>query len=277
MTFRLGWFTTARGPGSRAMFEAVVAAMRSGQLAETELAFVFCNRDRGEDAVTDAFFARVEELSIPLVTRSSVAFRKAVAGERSRPDAPLPAWRLDYDREVEAALEPYAFDLGVLAGYMLIFEREFSRRHALLNLHPALPSGPAGTWREVIRHLIRTRAEESGVMLHLAIPAVDAGPVVAYCGYRLHGRHFDALWRAIEDSIDALDDGGLEATALFAAIRAAGVERESPLLVATLEEFARGRLQTSGAAILDATGAPAPPANLTPQVDALVDGAPARR
>ncbi len=176
MTLRLGWFTTARGPGSRGMFEAVIAARAAGQLPGVDFAFVFCNRDRGEDAVTDAFLDRAASLDIPLVTRSSVGYRKAVGGGRSRPGEPLPAWRLDYDREVDAALEAYPFDLGVLAGYMLIFEREFSLRHPLLNLHPALPGGPTGTWREVIRELIRARAVESGIMLHLAIPEVDAGP-----------------------------------------------------------------------------------------------------
>lgn len=273
---RLGWFTTARGPGSRAMFEAVFDAMQSGRLEQTELAFVFCNRDPGEDPVTDDFFARVRGLGVPVVTRSSVAFRRAVGGERSQPDAPLPAWRLDYDREVEAALEAHSFDLGVLAGYMLIFEHEFSRRHALLNLHPALPTGPAGTWREVIRHLIRTRADESGVMLHLAIPEVDAGPVVAYCRYSLRGQAFDTHWAAIAGSIDHLDDTDIEATELFGAIRAAGVRRESPLLVATLAEFADRRLRTEGATILDASGASAQPADLTAEVDALINATPVR-
>jgi phosphoribosylglycinamide formyltransferase-1 len=258
------------------MFEAVVEALETGRLNGTELAFVFCNRDPGEHPVTDDFFARVRELHVPLVTRSSVAFRKAVGGERSRPSAPLPAWRLDYDRAVEAALAPYPFDLGVLAGYMLIFEREFSRRHALLNLHPALPDGPAGTWREVIRHLVRTRAEESGVMLHLAIPEVDAGPVVAYCRYSLRGPAFDQSWAAVVESIDSLSDADLDRTALFGAIRTAGVRRESPLLVATLSEFAAGRLRAEGGTILDVTGDPASPADLTTEVDAMIDATPAR-
>lgn len=251
------------------MFEAVVHAMETGRLRNAEIAVVFCNRDPGEDPVTDDFLDRVRSLGLPLVTKSSVAYRKQVGGARSRPDAPLPAWRLEYDRAVEAALAPYPFDLGVLAGYMLIFEREFAKRHALLNLHPALPDGPAGTWREVIRHLIRSRAAESGVMLHLAIPEVDAGPVVAYCRYSLRGPAFDAHWAALDGRIDTLDDAELEATDLFAAIRAAGVARESPLLVATLREFAEGHLIARAALILDASGQPARPMDLTQRVDAL--------
>lgn len=269
MTLNLGWFTTARGAGSRAMFEAVAAAIAAGTL-DARFAVVFCNRDPGEDPVTDDFFARVRALGAPLVTRSSVAFRHAAGGARSRAGEPLPAWRLDYDRAVEEALRPTPFDLGVLAGYMLIFEREFSQRHALLNLHPALPGGPTGTWREVIRRLIRARAAESGVMLHLAIPAVDRGPVVAYCRYSLHTPALDREWAALAPRLDALDDAALEASALFAAIRAVGVVREAPLLVATLRAFAAGRLRAAGARVLDAAGAPPAPADLTREVDALV-------
>lgn len=152
------------------MYEAVADAIASGAL-DARFAFVFCNREPGEDAVTDAFFERVRADGVPLVTLSpSVRFRREAGGERSRPGAPLPAWRTAYDAAVEAALTSYPFDLGVLAGYMLIFGSEFVSRDALLNLHPALPDGPAGTWREVIRHLIRARAAESGVMLTLRSP-----------------------------------------------------------------------------------------------------------
>ena len=55
MTLRIGWFTTARGPGSRAMFEAVRAAIDAGAM-DAELAVVFCNRERGESEATDSFF-----------------------------------------------------------------------------------------------------------------------------------------------------------------------------------------------------------------------------
>lgn len=252
------------------MFEAVVAARAAGQLSGVEFAFVFCNRELGEDAVTDSFLERAQSLGIPTLTKSSVRYRKAVGGARSRHGEPLPAWRLDYDREVDVALDSHPFDLGVLAGYMLIFEREFSLRHPLLNLHPALPGGPTGTWREVIRELIRTRVAQSGIMLHLAIPEVDAGPVVAFCRYPIHGPEFDDAWATVEPQLADLDDDAIEATPLFAAIRAAGVVRESPLLVATLQAFADGRLAAHGGAVLDRSGAPATPADLTAEVDAIV-------
>ena len=66
MTLRLGWFTTARGPGSRAMYEAVAGAIATGEL-NAEFTFVFCNRERGEDETTDGFLDLVEANGHPLV------------------------------------------------------------------------------------------------------------------------------------------------------------------------------------------------------------------
>ena len=267
MTLRLGWFTTARGQGSRRMFEAVQQAIAAGEF-DAEITVVFSNRDRGEAETTDSFFDLVEGAGIPLVTRSSVAYRRAVGGERSRPGEPLPRWRIEYDRLVDADLATHPFDVGVLAGYMLIFEREFVASHPLLNLHPALPTGPAGMWQEVIRTLIREGAEESGVMLHLAVPEVDAGPRASYCRYPLHDDELDPLWAQLPAPRGKLGDQALDATPLFAAIRERGVGRESPLVVATLAEFAAGKLRVEDGHILDASGRPAEPADLTKQVEA---------
>ncbi len=269
MTLRIGWFTTARGPGSRGMYEAVSRAVAAGTL-DAEFAVVFCNRDPGEDPLTDSFLRLVEANGHPLVTRSSVGYRRAVGGRLSKPGEPLPEWRTAYDQEVESALAAHPFEVGVMAGYMLIFGREFVSRHVILNLHPALPTGPAGTWREVIRELIRTRATESGVMMHLAIPEVDAGPVVAYCRYPLDDAELAPLWADLEPARARLDDAALEATPLFAAIRERGVRRESPLLVAALGEFAAGRLRAAGGRVLDASGAPAAPADVTSVVEAAL-------
>ncbi len=252
------------------MYEAVSDAIAAGNL-DARFAFVFCNRAAGEDEATDSFFARVQADGVPLVTLSSAQFRRSHGGERSRHGEPLPAWRTAYDEAIETALTPHPFDLGVLAGYMLIFGNEFVSRHALLNLHPALPNGPTGTWREVIRELIRGRAAESGVMLHLAIPEVDMGPVVAFCSYSLQADGLETHWAAT--ATDASDEA-LEASSLFAAIRQTGMVRESPLLLATLEAFAGGRRQTDGARVLDASGQAAKPADLTVEVDTLIQRSP---
>ena len=248
MALRVGWYTTGRGAGSRGMFEAVRDAIRAGTL-DASLAFVFCNREPGEDPATDAFFEIVRAEGIPLVTLSSVRFRKERGGRRSRPGAPLPDWREAYDAEIARLVDSHDAEIGVLAGYMLIFTGPFVSAHRLLNLHPALPGGPTGTWREVIRDLIRSGASESGVMAHLAIPEMDMGPVASFCRYDID---------VAEPTPDA-SDAEIEASAHFAAIRAAGLRRETAFLVAALQAEAEGR---SG------RGAPL---DLTHEVEARLD------
>ena len=52
---------------------------------------------------------------------------------------------------------PYRLGVLVMAGYMLIVSPAMCRRFAILNLHPALPGGPTGTWQEVIWRLLDER------------------------------------------------------------------------------------------------------------------------
>jgi folate-dependent phosphoribosylglycinamide formyltransferase PurN len=254
MTLRIGWFATGRSEGSRRLLTAAVGAIRHGGL-DAEIAFVFCNRERGEYEQTDTFLDLVASFGIPSLTLSSRRFRKARGGERSRPEESLPAWRIEYDRAVAELIAPYPFDVGVLAGYMLIFTPEMAQRHAFINLHPAAPGGPAGTWQEVIWQLIDRRAERSGVMVHLATEELDQGPVIAYCTYALRGAAFDTLWAAVgERSAADLQAKEGEELPLFAAIRRHGAARELPLVVATLRAFAEGRLRIERGRVVDERG-----------------------
>lgn len=266
MTLNIGWYTTGRGAGSRGMFEAVSAAIAAGTL-DARFAYVFANRDPAEDAITDGFFDRVRAQDIPLLTLSSVGYRRAHSGARSEPDAPLPPWREAFDAEVAALVDPYAAEVSVLAGYMLIFTAPFVTTHPVLNLHPALPGGPAGAWGGVIRALIRAGASESGAMVHLAVAEVDTGPVAAFAHYPISGPDWDELWDLLGDATQ-LDDADLEASALFARVRAAQIAHEAPLLVATLQAFADGRLRVARTRIVDLDGHDAPPLNLTADVQA---------
>ena len=247
------------------MYEAVTAAIADGSL-DAEISFVFSNRDRGEDPVTDDFFARVDADGIPLIAKSSVRFRKAAAGARSRPGEPLPAWRLAFDEAAADAIASHRFDVGVLAGYMLIFTPPFVERFPLLNLHPALPTGPIGTWREVNRALIRESATESGVMMNLAIPEVDEGPVAGYCRYPISGPEFEAARGELgEDS--GLDDDAVEESRLFQLIREAGLRREAPFLVELLGAFASGRVKVGDSSVTYLSGRAALPIDLTDEVN----------
>lgn len=256
MTLRIGWFSTGAGEGSQRwrLFTAAVDATGRGEL-DAEIAFVFCNRERGEDEGTDSFLALVQSYGLTCLTLSSRRFRRERAGERSRAGEPLPAWRVEYDRAVAELVAGHPFDVGVLAGYMLVFTGEMCNRYPLLNLHPAEPGGPAGTWQEVVWQLIDRRAERSGVMVHLATEELDRGPSVAYCTFALRGAQFDPLWQALgARSAAELREAEGGTLPLFQEIRRHGAARELPLVMATLRAFADGRLRVEGRGVVDAAG-----------------------
>jgi formyltetrahydrofolate-dependent phosphoribosylglycinamide formyltransferase len=86
-----------------------------------------------------------------------------------------------------AAFEP---DLVVLAGWMRILRPAFIDRFPdprrpgqarILNLHPALPGEIPGTdaIATAYAEALRGARRETGVMVHVVVPEVDAGPVVA--------------------------------------------------------------------------------------------------
>jgi folate-dependent phosphoribosylglycinamide formyltransferase PurN len=240
---RIGWFATGLGTGSRALLSAAQEAINRGEL-HAEIPFLFSNREPGEHENSDLLLAMAERFGIPTVTLSDRRFRRQVGGEVARVGQPLPPWRLDYDRAVMDLIAPYGTDLGMLAGYMLIFGREACDRYNFLNLHPAAPGGPIGTWQRVIWQLIDQRAAESGVLINRVIPEVDEGPVVAYCRYPLRGPDFDPLWDAIDSrSAEDLREVEGEELPLFRAIRERGARFEIPLMVQTLVALAGGRVR----------------------------------
>jgi folate-dependent phosphoribosylglycinamide formyltransferase PurN len=267
---RLAWFATARGTTSAKLLAAMQEAIAAGRL-DAEIAVVFCNRARGEDPNTDAFLDQVRASGIPLVTLSSRDFRKQVGGDVARKGESLPEWRREYDREVMRLLEPYSFDLGVLAGFMLIFGEEAAAKWDLLNLHPAAPGGPAGMWQDVIWQLIAEEAEAAGVMMHLATPELDGGPVVTHCTYPIRGRGFDPLWAELEDmSFEAARAEKGEQLRLFRHIRWAGIAREAPLVIETLRAFADGRIRIEKKRVVDRAGNTVEGYDLTDEIEALV-------
>ena len=166
----------------------------------------------------------------------------------------MSAHRDGFHQEVMRLISDFRPDISALAGYMLITSADMCARYPMLNLHPALPEGPAGTWQQVIWELIARGAEESGVMVHVATAIVDEGPVLTYCGFPIRGGAFDPLWRDAQGrSIDELRAVG-EEQPLFRRIREEGLRRERPLLLETLRAVAQGRLRVTDGQIFDAAG-----------------------
>ena len=257
---RLGWFSTGRGEGSRGFLKLIQGQIETGEL-DARIEFVFSNRGRGEAEGSDQYFELVESYGLPLVTLSSQQYRRANGS------GPMSRHREAFHGEVMRLISGFSSDLCVLAGYMLITSAEMCRRYSMINLHPALPGGPAGTWQQVIWELIAQKAAESGVMIHVATEVLDSGPPVSYCSFPIRGGAFDKLWREVEGrTIDQIKAEG-ERQALFQEIRRSGMRREAPLLLETLKALAAGRWTVSGGRVLDASGAEAPGISLNEEVE----------
>ena len=233
MTLRIAWFATARGTSSRLLFEKVQASIEAGEL-DAQIVVAFCNRERGQSENTDAYLNAVTAAGVPVETLSSKTWRERSDGAISTPGAPLPQWRHDFDTAVHERVAPYHPEIGVLAGYMLIVTAALCERLPLLNLHPAEPGGPIGTWQEVIRSLIEQRAERSGMMIQRATAALDRGPIATWCRYSTRGGPLDALWAARAGPPS-------DEEPLFTALRELGVQREPHFLAASLQALADGR------------------------------------
>ena len=269
--YRIGWFSTGRGEGSKGLLRTAQEGMQSGEI-DAAMEFVFCSRERGETEATDAYLDMVEGYGIPLVTYSYQRYRKSRNLPNPDPGAPMPLWRIEYDRNVMQLLEPYHPDLCVLAGFMLITGPEICERYSIINLHPAAPDGPAGTWQEVIWKLIEDKAERQGVKMHVAIPELDAGPTATYCTFSIRGEPFDKYWREIEGkTVAEVKAAQGEDNALFKEIRRHGYARELPLITATLQAFSRGKVRiTADRKVVDASGQPIAGYDLTTEIDAMV-------
>ena len=273
MAYQVGWFSTGRDKAARDLLQVVNNSLKRGEI-KAEIAFVFSNREPGESEDSDLFFKLVEEYHIPLICFSYQEFKATTGAPITEQAEVLPQWRLDYDREVMNRLQGFHADLCVLAGYMLIVGREMCRRYDMINLHPAAPGGPKGTWQEVIWQLIDNKAQETGVMMHLVTPELDRGPVAAYCTFPIRGKPFDRYWDKIaRHPLTEVKSREGENNLLFRLIRKHGLAREFPLITATIKAFSQGKVRImAGKKVVDAEGRPISGYNLTDEMDGLVTG-----
>ena len=264
-TYKLGWFSTGRDKAARDLLTVAQRSIALGEI-EAEIAFVFCNREPGESKDSDLFLKLVESYGLPLVSFSSQGFKT------SQPRL-SPQWRISYDREVMNRLQRFDADLCVLAGYMLIVGEGMCQRYNMINLHPAAPGGPKGTWQEVVWQLIDSKAKVTGVMMHLVTPELDEGPPATYCTFPIRGGLFDKYWQEIEgQTVEEIKKSQGENNHLFKLIRRHGLAREFPLIIATLKAFSQGKVEIKGEKVVDAAGKPIKGYNLTDEIDRVVKG-----
>ena len=247
----IGWFSTGRDEAARQLLQAVQDKSHSGDI-KGKISFVFSNREPGEAKESDLFFELVRSYNIPLVCLSHKEFKTAKEEE----DLSIKKeWRIRYDREVDKKIESFAPDLCVLAGYMLIVGEELCQKYTMLNLHPAPPGGPTGSWQEVIWALIQNKAETAGAMMHLVTPELDRGPVVSYCLFSIKDEPFAEYWRK--------DDKNM----LFRLVRQHELAREFPLITLTLQSLSRGEVSIKDRRVIDAQGKLIGGYNLSGKVD----------
>jgi phosphoribosylglycinamide formyltransferase-1 len=271
--YRVGWFSTGRGAGSKALLKAAQDAIKSGEL-DAEIEFVFCSRERGETEPTDQYLDMVDDYGISLVSFSYQKYRAMRGMPNPDPSEPLPPWRIDYDREVIKRLKNYHPDLVMLAGFMLITTPLMCDKYKIINLHPAAPGGPAGTWQQVIWKLIEINAEMQGVKMHVAIPELDMGPTATYCLFPIRGKAFDEYWEEIRGkTVERIKaEQGVE-NGLFKTIRQHGAVRELPLTVATLKVFSEGTIKiTKDRQVIDTNGRVIKGYDLSKEIDEKVKG-----
>jgi len=242
-------------------------AMRDGSI-KAQIDFVFLSRAPSENPESDRFIELVKSYNLPLVCFSYQAFK----AKHAVPDgASFPTWRLNYDREVMARLGGFSPQICILAGYMLIVGPEMCRNYDLINLHPAAPGGPTGSWQEVIWRLIEKGASETGAMMHLVTPELDRGPVVSYCRFPLRGEPFDAHWQKLQNAdIAHIKNSEGEQLELFRIIREHGLKREVPLILSTIRAFAEGRVRIEEKLVVDAAGRIVPGHDLSSEIDRAI-------
>ncbi|MEW6111054.1 MAG: formyltransferase family protein [Thermodesulfobacteriota bacterium] len=256
MGLRIGWFSTGRDEAARNLLQTVYYDLKACDAPAT-IEWIFCHREVGDGPENDEsrerglFFRLADELGIPIKTLSHVRFmpqlrKKGLAESASAAEASsdLERWRDLFGEEVVKAVDQDPVDVVVMAGYMLIIGDPELRHLNLVNIHPALPWGPRGTWQEVIHQLIAEAAHEQGIMVHLVTKTLDRGPVISYCRFPIQGQGWDHLWEQWKRDISSnTPREERERHPLFRKIREVGEVRELPLLSRAIRELAFGHIR----------------------------------
>ena len=129
-----------------------------------------------------------------------------------------------------------------------------------------------GDWKQVIWELIDRQARETGVVMNLATPEMDKGPVVTYCTFSIRGEPFDRYWAEIEgNTVEEIQQREGKENPLFKLIRQHGLTREFPLIITTMKAFSQGKIRiTEDKQVVDAENRPIKGYNLTEEIDTQV-------
>jgi phosphoribosylglycinamide formyltransferase-1 len=245
---RVAWFTTARDQAALDLLKVAWEKRKEGFYNLT-IPVVFVSRDRGESRESDAFMEWAEGQGLTIEAFSARRFQP-----EQRKGDPV-AWREAYDREVGLLLERYRFDWIFLAGYMWIVSPALIGKFRIINLHPAPPGGPKGTWQEVIWETLRKRLPEAGAQIHVVTEELDEGPPLTYVTLPLDTPEWAHRREEFDKKIEkkgwvAVQDQEGEQEPLFARVRARELDLEFPLILWTLKTLETGRLKVEGGRVI---------------------------
>lgn len=266
---KFGIWTTGRDEAALKLLKAIYDATKDGTI-KGNISYIFCNRERGEGGWSDRIIDWSKEKAISLVSLSSSRFEP----ELKKND--FEEWRKRFHREARRALSGFSEDIRVLVGYMLILDADSCRDKPTINLHPAKPGGPKGTWQEVIWSLIKNDAVESGVIIHLVTPELDEGPPISYCTFKIKNGRLNNLWEEFRTKLKEKELPEIisiegENNPLFSEIRRIGLKREFPLLIYTLKILAEGKVRVEGEKVIDREGRILKEGyNLTREIDEVI-------
>ena len=237
---KIGWFTTGRDQAAIDLLKVVYSEIKSGFL-QLKISYVFVSREPGESYFSDKLIEIARnEMKLKVISFSALKFKPDLRKKNKE------LWRKLYHDEVLKRLDEKV-DFGVFAGYMWIASSEFCNSLKLINLHPALPGGPKGSWQDVIWQLISARACETGAMMHLVTPELDEGPPISFFRFSIRTPEFLPLWEDTEKKLLKYHLTGLkkfegEKNRLFKKIREEEVKRELPLIVYTLKYLGEDKI-----------------------------------
>ncbi|KAJ1654813.1 Bifunctional purine biosynthetic protein ADE5,7 [Dispira simplex] len=192
------------GHGSN--LQAILDSVDSGRLAgQAEVVAVVSNRKRAYG------LERAQKHQVPTEVQTLASFREKGLG------------REDYDAALAHLIrDKYSPDLLVLAGWMHILSPKFLDEfpNQVINLHPALPGQFDGAHaiERAFEAFTQGRIQNTGVMVHHVIPAVDQGaPIVTQTvpiystdtvdtlEERIHAVEHDLLIEGIVRYLDKID------------------------------------------------------------------------
>ena len=222
---KIGWFSSGNGIGSMQLLSQVNQEIKDNNL-NASIEFVFTNKDPDESKGVENFCKFVKSLKIPLINISSNKYKLKHQANTFNDIRSL------YDEKIITAINPYNIDIIVMAGYMLFTDKKLCDEFFMLNLHPAPPKGPHGTWQNIIEDLIKNKYLFAGAQIQIATTNRDQGPIISYCTFPITNNEiYGNLWTNIDTNSD------INRSELFQQIRNDILKREPHLLVETLKSL----------------------------------------